>query len=653
MRVNPGGSPTKAHILPRAKWWWLGLALLLLLAGWLYLRGYKVGLPYLHQVDEWIHLTAAQHIVDFGTARGIRNHDAYPPGINAVNYLILKHVKPPDAHHVTMAPTLRLINISAWLGAVALMALLGSLIARPMTGLMAAAIWIVNPWVVERAHFNLPDGYMTFFALLSLWLALTGALHRRRSFNTAATYSILLAACFKTQALFVAPLVIMLPLVNWQRDPGGRKEAGEQVFWNCVRFGVFLFWYALLTRTLEGGRQYPFPLHYSELALPTPPVMWANLEQALAVFWRLETWLAAGLLSMLLWRYRRGLNGRAIITLCLATLALLFGLSLFGSQHIRQFFALGALLCLLYALALSSLLYLADESLARGRVPTRVAYFAAPGLLAMLLAVGLWPAYQASDALTFNYTLHDRRNDLAQYMDRSVPPGVYGTSHNIHKVFMRDIGVYTGVHDFKWYPDHFWLPNKPIEEWRALGVEYAILPHWRMLENPNIYYPDETTLLKTYPVDPNFRGPDMVVLRLYPMQHTHGGQLGPIRLAGYDLNATQLQAGDKIVFRHYWQAETATDTAQHVFNHLLDETGEIIAQADYVPLWDNRRDTTTWDDPDEIMLGREFTLSLPPDLPPGTYQLISGWYDPVTWQRLQSPTGEDSLLISELEVLGQ
>ena len=47
-----------------------------------------------------------------------------------------------------------------------------------------------------------------------------------------------------------------------------------------------------------------------------------------------------------------------------------------------------------------------------------------------------------------------------------------------------------------------------------------------------------------------------------------------------------------------------------------------------MPLWDKRRDTTSWDDPDEIMLGREFTLSLPPDLAPGQYQLVSGLYDP-------------------------
>ena len=142
----------------------------------------------------------------------------------------------------------------------------------------------------------------------------------------------------------------------------------------------------------------------------------------------------------------------------------------------------------------------------------------------------------------------------------------------------------------------------------------------------------------------------MVVLRLYPIQHRHDGRLGPIRLVGYDISATQLQAGDELVFRHYWQAENPTNTPHHVYNHLLDATGEIIAQADYVPLWDNRRDSTTWDDPDEIMLGREFTLSAPPDLAPGAYRLVSGLYDPVTWRRLQAPDGGDRLVIAEIDV---
>ena len=164
-------------------------------------------------------------------------------------------------------------------------------------------------------------------------------------------------------------------------------------------------------------------------------------------------------------------------------------------------------------------------------------------------------------------------------------------------------------------------------------------------------HPAETARLKSYPPDDRFRGPSMVVLRLHPMQHEASGQLGGIRLVGYDINASEFQPGDQIVFRHYWQAEAPTATPQHVFNHLLDGSGNIVTQTDYVPLWDARRNTTTaWDDPDEILLGREFTLSLPLDLPPGEYQLISGFYDPETWQRLLAPDGGEHINIARVEI---
>ena len=75
----------------------------------------------------------------------------------------------------------------------------------------------------------------------------------------------------------------------------------------------------------------------------------------------------------------------------------------------------------------------------------------------------------------------------------------------------------------------------------------------------------------------------------------------------------------------------------------------MVAQVDYVPLWDARRDTTTWDDPDEILIGREFTLSLPSDLPPATYQLSFGLYDSTS--RLLSPEGSDLMEITKITVV--
>lgn len=658
----------RAEILPRERWWWLGLALLLMLAGWLYLRGYNVSLPFFAHHDEAQHIVAAQHIIDFGWENGV--HVQYPPGTKTLTYLVLKHLKPVEAHHGTMMPALRLMTIAAWMMVVIFVALLGTLIIHPLAGLMAAAFWIVNPWVVERAHWLLPDGYLTLFTLMALWLALVGYAHRRRSFSSAAVYSIMLATVFKTQALFVAPIIVLMPMLNWLLRSAWRKDAWQQTFWNCLRFAVFLFWLLLIYPTLEVEKIDYFTVCCDNMGFPSLDSAWAALQNVWRPFPWSKRWLYVAIAAILLWRYRRRLNVIALVTVFLAGLAWMLGMSMYNVQSARHYFGVGAMLAILYGCGLSGLYFAGEEVLARLKIPwltPRLRSLLVGAPIFVLLFMAVLPLYRVSDAMVRNFTLPDRRNDLMQYMDSSLEPGNFiadraspktisegwGKYLNTiewgnHKTFNRAWGGYDGVHDFPIAQDVHDLLSKPLETWRANDAMYAVVPY---PDDPDAYFPDETVLLKTYPPDSRFRGPSMVVLRLYPMQHTHDGQLGPIRLVGYDINAVQLQAGDEIVFRHYWQAESPTDAPLHVYNHLLNDTGEIVAQADYIPLWDNRRDTTTWDDPDEIMLGREFTLNLPPDLPPGAYQLVSGLYDPVTWLRLISPDGSDRLVIAEISVL--
>ena len=350
--------------LPRAKLWWLGLTLLLLLAGWLYFRGYNVSLPYFDHVDEPHHLLAAQHLIDDGSVRAV-GHEAYPPGMSRLNYLLLKHVKPPEAHHGTMLPALRLITVSTWMLTVLVVALLGYMAAQPLTGLMAAAIWIVNPWVVERAHWALPDGYVTLFTLLSLWLALVGCIHKRRSFSTASIYILMLAIVFKTTALFVAPLCLFLPLAGLWRGSWDKSGAWRQIFWNCLRFAVFLFWLLLIHPTLEAHQIYNFPVTDRRITLPSLAAMSGYLIPVLLTFQPLHGWLGIALAGALSFRYRNQFNLLAIATLSLAALfwLLAFGILPVEGDQMRQFFAFGAMLSILYAVSLTGLTLLLDEAL--------------------------------------------------------------------------------------------------------------------------------------------------------------------------------------------------------------------------------------------------------------------------------------------------
>ena len=621
---------------------------MLALAGWLYLPGYDASLPFIDNPNEPAFNLAAQTIIDSGSARSI-SFDAYPPGVISLNYLLIKYAKAEGAHFSTVLPLMRLITIAMWLASVALIALIGAQLARPVTGLLAALVWAVNPWVVAQARFAEANGYVTGFALLSLWLALVGAGYGRRGFSSAAIYSLFIAVVFKTQAIFLLPIVWALPLINLLRGRGGRAQIWRLQFWNAVRCGVFLFWLLLLYPTLEADRipYWVAPSH--SLALPSPATLWANLAPVLALFQPLAIWFALLVLLLPLTRIRRAWAPTALGLVVAAASAWLIGVSLFGRQQPRQFYVLGTQLTLLFALGITGLIVILE--MAAERLDFLKTRKKLPTMLAVLLTLALLaPAFNQSRQIAHEFTLPDRRNDLARYMDQSLPPGAYVSPHVNHKTFNRSWGGYAGVHDFAWHAESALLSDKPIEDWRALGVDYAIMPQAPMLQDADIYYPAETVLLKTYPVDPHFRGPDMVVLWLRPMANAHGGRLGGIQLVGYDINATELEAGGEIRLRHFWQAQQPTATSQHVFNHLLDETGAIAAQADSFPLWDDRRNTTTWDDPAEILLGREFALSLPVSLPAGDYQLFSGLYDPDTGQRLRAPDGADTLHIADISV---
>lgn len=86
-----------------------------------------------------------------------------------------------------------------------------------------------------------------------------------------------------------------------------------------------------------------------------------------------------------------------------------------------------------------------------------------------------------------------------------------------------------------------------------------------------------------------------------------------------------------------WYADANFPTSMHVFVHLLDESGQIIAQSDGEPAnW--TRPTTGWLPGENIT--DTHTLTLPAELPSGNLTLRIGLYDPQTGQRLQTQSAD-------------
>jgi hypothetical protein len=99
----------------------------------------------------------------------------------------------------------------------------------------------------------------------------------------------------------------------------------------------------------------------------------------------------------------------------------------------------------------------------------------------------------------------------------------------------------------------------------------------------------------------------------------------------------KIPAGVALPLELRWQTPDKLTENYHVFVHLVDETGQRLAQSDGQPaLW--TRPTTTWAAGETIV--DRHGLWLPAGLPSGTYQLRVGLYRPADGQPLSLTTGQ-------------
>lgn len=105
----------------------------------------------------------------------------------------------------------------------------------------------------------------------------------------------------------------------------------------------------------------------------------------------------------------------------------------------------------------------------------------------------------------------------------------------------------------------------------------------------------------------------------------------PIRLLSSQL-PQQWQAGKTHNFTLQWWVAEPVNSDYTLFIHLLDaQTGDLVAQADGPPLagW---YPTSWWAEGEQVV--DLHTFPLPADIPPGLYDLVVGWYNPATGERL-------------------
>jgi hypothetical protein len=89
--------------------------------------------------------------------------------------------------------------------------------------------------------------------------------------------------------------------------------------------------------------------------------------------------------------------------------------------------------------------------------------------------------------------------------------------------------------------------------------------------------------------------------------------------------------GESLVLRLFWRAMAPVSDDYTVFLHVVDASGQVVAQGDGPPV-SGQYPTSVWSTGELIADDRQ--IPLPAELPPGEYQLLVGLYRPSDGQRL-------------------
>ena len=653
--------------------WWLILSFIVLCGAGLRYTGYNFSLPYLDHVDEPAYNIAGRMILDNGSAKPI-GMQGYPPGIIELNYVLVRFFQKPNTPPGSVIGLARLVSITFSVLLIVLIALLGFRVAMPLAGLFAALFWAFSPQIVEFSRYATADNFITFFSVAALFLVITGTRQKRKNWLYAGSIASCFAIIFKYQAVFMLPVLLAFPLL-WLFRPGVvRRRVLKYLAITSIIQIIFFSWLVFIYPASEATSSPDWSAPASRLSIPSVTILLSNFTTITTPMASSSEWLIgfAGFGLLLLWLVickpaHHPVDLWASFALIAACLATVFGVGLYGQQGFRQFIAVAALLTILRATGLSVIVMLLgivwehhNRFIKALTFPTR---YIGPGIAVALVLLSLIPGVNSSVVNAYQHTLPDRRNDLAVWADTTIPSGKYITQTENHKTFNWSWGGYNGKTQFPLAQVIHNFNEGNIADWRAQGVQYAIIGFGAYHDMQKTAAGQEQlaqmTLLKTFPPSLSYRGPDMAIFRLYPIQHPQVGQLGPIRLIGYDIDKTTVHSGDSVTFTMYWQAVSPADSDYTVFNHLIKanttETvaSDVVEQIDGLPLPDERRPTNTWNDPNETLMSRSFTLTISTATAPGTYSLQTGFYQRNTGKRLLAADNHSMLEVAQIVVLAK
>ena len=631
----------------------LGIALLLLLTG------YDAGLPLYESVDE------RHNLDEIYILRGLKDaplwKPGYPPGILYLNYgaqLVAEFSTGQSAwdQACRVIQNVRLTGIVANLGTALLIALTARKLGGDSAGLLAALGWLIAPRVLAQNQFGFPQVYEALTYMLALYLAIRALETRQPRYALLSVLAGLAAVLFKYVTFPVLGLGVGAALWNLRVD--GRR-------WLKVLAAQFVL-----------------------IALVAAGLLAFSGFGALAGSGHVETnrFIDEGLIDLLnpqtLQYVYENAAGQLGFSLLMLALLLIIG-TLAYWRRAAAWQRLGWLgtvgLGLLHVGLLAA--YLVHEDGIDRNILSSSGLFAVMIAVSMM-SIGRWLGvllrqpvlqYTTMGALALGWLVPQGISGLDWVQFRSLPVSYAGlvawadAEHpqeamlvNDHRPFIREWNCATSPlgRTTVWQES---LTDWPIEHWLQQDVYYAVLTQSQvdtMRATPKGQaYLQQMTLVRQFPPPGEKkqwrtwrRGSEetIAVYQLWSDEPEVESSVvfgDEIQLVGRDLDVEADEG--TINLQLYWEPLAAPDGDYNVFVHLtpVGMPEDILAQYDGPPAHADLRTTSTWDNPGETFISNDITLTIPPDLAPGTYRLRFGLYDWRSGQRLETSSGQDAVAI--------
>jgi hypothetical protein len=621
-------------------------------------------LPFIDHGDEPVYYLLARNW------RGITNdqfvwwrYGTYPPAYPAINVGIQMVTEALNPRPWTLPPDywymLRLA--AAWTGILttAILIACGRQLAGPLAGFFAGLVWGLIPIIVNNNSLALPDPFVYFGTATAMLFALIA--WRRQSFRW----------------LFGSLLAGLLVIYLKYSPIGALVPWGMVGLWLLIRRHWRRAILPLFAQGLVAAAAALIILGYGALDTPTREIetfrgpdsfrlaldpernlnnwSFAILPIGMALF----AFVLAAAIPVYIYSRRRSWRTVNLMWVGILLLSGVFGIVMTATYthisvgKIRHALPTTVALIVLWSAALAQIIwtvqcYLRDHvRISGGRI--RFGTLAMVG--ALTLGVG-GPALAGDLDLIRAYEQTDIHTVVWDWANSSLPAdGLFLTTTYgyLHHVWNRDWSGYFGPKSFQWWlePQHSGSPA----DYAKRGITYFMMGEedWRTFYNrpEDRAFIDQLTLIKKIPLRPGYRGQTVYFYRMLPPQiparFNYGNQ---ISLVGYDIaSGTKLKSGETLRLRPYWRVQGKPKTNYSVFVHLMpSDAPKLLAQDDGPPVSVDRP-TLTWDDPDELFIGRDIALTIPASAVPGKYQVAIGLYDYLTGQRLTDENGKDSFVI--------